>query len=41
MNFVNYTPRPPLANFVHMFWLMDGPAPAHRRERLLPMLRRT
>jgi AraC-like DNA-binding protein len=37
MNLVTYKPRPPLADFVDMFWLMDGPAPAHRRERLLPM----
>jgi AraC-like DNA-binding protein len=37
MNLVTYTPRPPLGEFVDMFWLMDGPAPPHRRERLLPM----
>jgi AraC-like DNA-binding protein len=37
MRLVTYTPRAPLAGFVDFFWLMDGPAPAHRRERLLPM----
>jgi AraC-like DNA-binding protein len=37
MRLIKYTPRAPLANFVDFFWLMGGPAPAHRRERLLPM----
>jgi AraC-like DNA-binding protein len=37
MNLTLYNPRPPLADFVDMFWLMDRPAPTHRRERLLPM----
>ena len=37
MNLLSYFPPPPLADFVDMFWLMDRPAPAHRRERLLPM----
>lgn len=37
MNFLSYVPPPPLADFVDLFWLTDGPAPAHRRERLLPM----
>ena len=37
MRLVTYTPRSPLAGFVDFFWLMDGPAPAHRCERLLPM----
>src|SRR5262245_41169290 len=37
MNLITYIPQPPLTDFVDIFWLMDGPAPAHRRERLLPM----
>jgi AraC-like DNA-binding protein len=37
MNLITYIPQPPLTDFVDMFWLMDGPAPPHRRERLLPM----
>lgn len=36
MNLLTYSPAPPLADFVDLFWLADGPAPAHRRERLLP-----
>jgi AraC-like DNA-binding protein len=37
MNLVTYRPPPPLADFVDMFWLMDGPAPTHLHERLMPM----
>ena len=37
MNLLTYIPRPPLADFVDMFWLADGPVPAHRRERLMPI----
>lgn len=37
MNLIIYTPQPPLADFVEMFWLMNGPAPPHAREHLLPM----
>ena len=37
MNLVTYRPPPPLADFVDMFWLMDGPAPPHLHERLMPM----
>jgi AraC-like DNA-binding protein len=36
MNLLTYTPPPPLAAFVDMLWLAEGPAPPHRRERLLP-----
>ncbi len=36
MNLLRYIPPRPLANFVDLFWLVDGPAPAHGRERLLP-----
>lgn len=31
-----HIPRPPLSAFVASFWLYDGPAPSHARERLLP-----
>jgi hypothetical protein len=37
MNLITYIPQPPLTDFVDMFWLMDGSAPPHRHERLLPM----
>jgi AraC-like DNA-binding protein len=37
MSLVTFTPRAPLTDYVDFFWLMNGPAPAHRRERLLPM----
>ena len=36
MQFLSYTPPPPLADFVDKLWLAQGPAPAHRKERLLP-----
>jgi AraC-like DNA-binding protein len=32
----HYVPGPPLAEFVELFWLYDGFAHEHRRERLLP-----
>lgn len=31
-----YIPRPPLSDFVGMFWFYGGYAPAHARERVLP-----
>ncbi len=31
-----YVPRPPLAEFVALFWLYQGYAPAHAMERVLP-----
>jgi len=32
-----YRPKPPVAEFVEVFWLYVGSRPAHVRERLLPM----
>lgn len=37
MTLLSYIPAPPLADFVDLFWLADGPAPGHPRERVLPM----
>jgi AraC-like DNA-binding protein len=37
MNVITYSPKRQLADFVDKFWLMEGPAPSHRTERLLPM----
>jgi AraC-like DNA-binding protein len=34
---LHYTPRAPLSAFVDLLWLYDGYAPAHAKERLLPM----
>lgn len=31
-----YVPPPPLSHFVNAFWLYDGYAPAHAKERILP-----
>jgi hypothetical protein len=31
-----YTPRPPLADFINVFWLYQGSILPHGRERLLP-----
>ena len=31
-----YKPAPPLSRFVDFFWIYEGYAPPHRRERLLP-----
>ena len=31
-----YTPGPPLAYFVNKFWLYEGSAPVHAKERVLP-----
>jgi len=31
-----HIPRPPLAEFVELFWLYEGYAPAHAMERVLP-----
>jgi AraC-like DNA-binding protein len=31
-----HIPSPPLSRFVTSFWLYEGPAPQHQRERLLP-----
>lgn len=31
-----HKPGPPLSEFVDFFWIYEGYAPAHRRERLLP-----
>jgi len=36
MLFRSYAPRPPLRGFVHDFWLYDGYAAPHLRERILP-----
>src|SRR5438105_7513744 len=30
------SPGPPLSQLIHILWLVDAPAPAHRRERVLP-----
>lgn len=32
----HYTPRPPLSNFVQLFWLYQGYTQPHHKERLLP-----
>jgi AraC-like DNA-binding protein len=34
---ISYIPSPPLADFVERLWLAQGDAPAHARERILPM----
>lgn len=34
--FLTRTPRAPLADYVEMFWLSRGTAPAHQRDRMLP-----
>src|SRR6476646_5097323 len=37
MLFRTHIPRPPLNNFVDLFWLYDGYSPgSHRKERLMP-----
>jgi AraC-like DNA-binding protein len=36
MHLLTYVPRPPLSEFVQLFWLHEGDAPPHARERLLP-----
>jgi hypothetical protein len=36
MLFRSHVPRPPLQSFVHDFWLYDGYAAPHFRERILP-----
>src|SRR6185436_2731876 len=36
MNLITCRPGPPLCEFVELFWLSRGPAPAHAHERLLP-----
>jgi AraC-like DNA-binding protein len=33
---LSYIPRPPLSEFVELFWWYDGYAPPHPKERLLP-----
>jgi AraC-like DNA-binding protein len=33
---LTYIPRPPLSDFVEMFWLYEGYSQPHARERLLP-----
>jgi AraC-like DNA-binding protein len=37
MNVIALAPRPPLDDFVELLWLCRRTAPAHRRERVLPM----
>jgi AraC-like DNA-binding protein len=37
MLFLTHIPKPPLSNFVDLFWLYDGYSPGpHRKERLMP-----
>jgi AraC-like DNA-binding protein len=36
MFFLSYIPRPPLANFVELFWYFEGYGQANSRERVLP-----
>jgi AraC-like DNA-binding protein len=36
MNLLTHVPRPPLSEFVDLFWLYEGPPPPHARERALP-----
>lgn len=37
MLFLTHIPRPPLNNFVELFWFYDGyPARSHKKERLMP-----
>jgi AraC-like DNA-binding protein len=36
MSIVNYVPRPPLAQFVDVFWLYERETPTHAKELLLP-----
>jgi len=37
MLFLTHTPRPPLSNFVELFWFYDGYSPgSHSKERLMP-----
>ena len=36
MIFHSYIPRPPLSDFVALFWLYEGYAQPHARERVLP-----
>jgi hypothetical protein len=35
---VHRRPAPPLSDFVDLLWYWDGYAPAHRAERLPPIL---
>jgi AraC-like DNA-binding protein len=37
MRFHHFVPSAPLSRFAELFWLYEGYAPAHARERLLPM----
>ena len=36
MAYCSYIPRPPLSDFVNLFWLYEGNDPPHSKERLLP-----
>jgi AraC-like DNA-binding protein len=36
MSFASYIPRPPLSEYVSVFWIAEGYAVAHTQERLLP-----
>jgi AraC-like DNA-binding protein len=36
MIYRTYIPPPPLADFVELFWLYEGYAPSHAKERVLP-----
>jgi AraC-like DNA-binding protein len=36
MHFYTRTPRPPLSEFVHLFWYYEGYETSHTKERLLP-----
>src|ERR1700704_4631802 len=37
MLFLTHIPKPPLSNFVELFWFYDGfPPCAHQKERLMP-----
>lgn len=36
MIYRTYSPRPPLSDFVNLFWLYEGHDPPHAKERVLP-----
>lgn len=36
MSMLTYVPRPPLSDFVQLFWLWEGDSPPHAREHVLP-----
>ena len=36
MLYSTYKPRPPLSEFVELFWLYDGYTQPHAKERIMP-----